>query len=105
MTNTIHNGINYSLFIHRLPGFAAISISQLSDKEIPVQTWSNDMAWDKRQIETLSWDYDTAQYFSDGMGGLPGPWPTSDEINSTPNPTSKPESESTSDLEPTSEVS
>ncbi|KAI0967561.1 hypothetical protein F4678DRAFT_465491 [Xylaria arbuscula] len=64
MTNTIHNGVNYSLFIYRLPGCAATSISQLSVKEIPVQTWSNDMAWDKRQIEILVWDYEHGTMFA-----------------------------------------
>ncbi|KAJ3561285.1 hypothetical protein NPX13_g9006 [Xylaria arbuscula] len=63
-TITVHDGIAYDLFIYPLPGCAATSISQLSGKEIPVQRWSNDMAWDKRQVETLAWDYKHGTMFA-----------------------------------------
>lgn len=64
MTTTVHDGIAYDLFIYPLPGCAATSISQLSGKEIPVQTWSNDMGWDKRDVQTLAWDYEHGTMFA-----------------------------------------
>ncbi|KAJ8129367.1 hypothetical protein O1611_g4262 [Lasiodiplodia mahajangana] len=66
MTSTIHNGVTYPLFIYPLPACAATSIQQLSGKEIPVQTWSNDMAWDKRkrQVQTIPWDYEHGTMFA-----------------------------------------
>ncbi|KAI1198442.1 hypothetical protein F5X97DRAFT_147126 [Nemania serpens] len=64
-TRTLHDGVNYSLYIYPLPPCAATSISQLSGKEIPYQTWSNTMVWDRRrQVQTLSWDYEHGTMFA-----------------------------------------
>lgn len=64
-TSTLHDGINYSLFIYPLPACAATSIAQLAGKELPYQTWLNTMAWDKRrQVQTLSWDYEHGTMFA-----------------------------------------
>ncbi|KAI1169380.1 hypothetical protein F5B18DRAFT_595176 [Nemania serpens] len=130
-TSTLHDGINYSLFIYPLPACAATSIAQLAGKELPYQTWLNTMAWDKRrQVQTLSWDYEhgtmfaNQRYFSytvfqhthtcyeycdqwftyyypNGVGGTPGSWTTGEATTPTPTPESTPTPTPTP--EPTSE--
>ncbi|KAI3325123.1 hypothetical protein HD806DRAFT_466393 [Xylariaceae sp. AK1471] len=110
MTYTSHDGAEYSLFIYPLPYCAATSISELSGKEIPVQTWSNSKVWDKRQVQTITWDYEHGTmfaggvyysytvfqsthtcfeycdswftyYYPGGVGGTPGPaWPTTSDV-------------------------
>ncbi|KAI1181184.1 hypothetical protein F4777DRAFT_573256 [Nemania sp. FL0916] len=123
-TITQHDGTDYSLFIYPLPGCAATSISQLSGKEIPAQTWSNTQPWDKRQAQTISWDYEhgtirkisfdigpqedgnanSLHNYPNGQGGTPGPWPEStvQEVTPTPTPETTPIPEPTSEPEPTS---
>ncbi|KAI1114240.1 hypothetical protein F5Y14DRAFT_451211 [Nemania sp. NC0429] len=64
-TSTLHDGVNYSLFLYLLPACAATSVSQLSHQYIPYRTWLNTMGWDRRrQVQTLSWDYDHGTMFA-----------------------------------------
>ncbi|KAI0530168.1 hypothetical protein GGR58DRAFT_525226 [Xylaria digitata] len=113
-TSTSHDDVNYSVFIYPLPWCAATSISELSGKEIAVKTWSNPMAWDKRQLQTIPWDYEHGTMFAHsagytytvfqsthtyGIGGTPGPaWPTTSDVEAAISP------RVTSTLEPTLEL-
>ncbi|KAI0205266.1 hypothetical protein F4808DRAFT_411096 [Astrocystis sublimbata] len=131
-TSTRHDGVDYSLFVYPLPGCVATSVSQLSGKDVPVQTTLNDMAWDKRQAQTIKWNYETdsifanlqelsytvfqgthtcfedcdqwfTYYYPRGEGGTPGPWPTSSDEGTTPLPEPTPTPEPTSAPESTQE--
>ncbi|KAF2973182.1 hypothetical protein GQX73_g410 [Xylaria multiplex] len=115
-TTTSHDGVNYSVFIYPLPWCAATSISELSGEDLAVKTWSNPMAWDKRQLQTIAWDYEHGTmfahsvgytytvfqsthtcyeycdewftyYYPDGVGGTPGPaWPTTSDAGAAISP-------------------
>ncbi|KAI0009036.1 hypothetical protein F4779DRAFT_584271 [Xylariaceae sp. FL0662B] len=70
-TTTEHNGGIYTVNLYPLPACVATPVPQLSGSEIPVRTWSNTMAWDKKlkrqdsqPTSTLSWDFEHGTLFA-----------------------------------------
>ncbi|GAW24125.1 hypothetical protein ANO14919_137060 [Xylariales sp. No.14919] len=58
------DGISFSAE-YPIPGCAASYITELSGKEIAVQTQINTDAWEKRQVQNVPWDYERDTMFAE----------------------------------------
>ncbi|KAI1132590.1 hypothetical protein F5Y10DRAFT_230909 [Nemania abortiva] len=63
---TERDGVSYSAE-YPLPGCAASYISELSGKEIAVQTDLNTYAWEKRQVANVPWDYERDTMYAEAQ--------------------------------------
>ncbi|KAI1419572.1 hypothetical protein F5Y12DRAFT_231733 [Xylaria sp. FL1777] len=61
---TERDGVSYSVG-YPLPGCATSYITELSGREIPVQTDINTHAWEKRQIANVPWDYEDGTMYAE----------------------------------------
>ncbi|KAK6198309.1 hypothetical protein LQW54_010393 [Pestalotiopsis sp. IQ-011] len=73
----LSHGTAYEINILPMPGCYATSVEVQSGKQVPMQTWSNTMGWDKRDDggagqlpTTVSWDYEhgTVYAMAEGHG-------------------------------------
>ncbi|KAF2971687.1 hypothetical protein GQX73_g1865 [Xylaria multiplex] len=63
---TERDGVSYAAG-HPLPLCATSYVSELSGRDIAVQTAYNTYAWEKRQVENVQWDYEHGTMYAEAL--------------------------------------